>query len=211
MKFLIEILESFGLGVCLVLAAPLGFFRSLDRLFQVADHAVYLMRKQLLASLLRARLDYSMGNYQQSVVLLAPLVQHIEQLLKGPAPVSLKLKRLLCTLYSDMQRLYLLSGQVEEAVQLVIRAQLHLGIDRLPSNPDLDLKTAHVIKAGLMASKLLEEGGLATLMVRQSEEPIVTGSPKGENAKSKPLGSRVRSKPEGAGAQIIHFPKPTRT
>ena len=203
MKYFIEVLESVGLGICLVLATPLGSFRRLDLIFQLADHVDYLLRKRLFAALLRARLDYRMGNYQQSVVLLAPIVQHLEQQLKSNKTAPLKLKRLLCSLYGDMQRLYLLSGQVENAVQIVIRAQQHLGIDRLPSNPDLDLKTAHVIKAGLAASKLLEEGGLATLMVRQGEEPIVSRTPGGE-PKPKP----VQPKPKGTGAQIIHFPRP---
>src|SRR5690606_35259300 len=154
---MLEFLESLGLGICLVLAAPLSFFRRLDHLFQLADHAGYLMRQRLFAALLRARLDYRLGNYQWSAVLLAPVVLHLEHKLRTGKALPLKLRRLLCLLYSDMQRLYLLSGQVEEAVQVVIRAQQNLGIDRLPSNPDLDIRTAHVIRAGLAASKLLEE------------------------------------------------------
>lgn len=210
MKIMLEFLESLGLGICLVLAAPLSFFRRLDHLFQLADHAGYLMRQRLFAALLRARLDCRMGNYQQSVVLLRPLVLHLEQKQKAGKPLPLKLRRLLCMLYSDMQRLYLLSGQVEEAVQVVIRAQQNLGIDRLPSNPDLDLKTAHVIRAGLAASKLLEEGGLATLMVRQGEEPIVS-RPASLEQKNKSNSHRPQVvKSEGRGATIIEFPKPVR-
>ncbi len=210
MKIMLEFLESLGLAICLVLAAPLSFFRRLDHLFQLADHAGYLMRQRLFAALLRARLDCRMGNYQQSVVLLRPLVLHLEQQQKAGKPLPLKLRRLLCMLYSDMQRLYLLSGQVEEAVQIVIRAQQNLGIDRLPSNPDLDLKTAHVIRAGLAASKLLEEGGLATLMVRQGEEPIVSRPTSLEQKnKSHPLRSQAL-KSKGRGATIIEFPKPVR-
>jgi hypothetical protein len=210
MKILLEFLESLGLGICLVLAAPLSFFRRLDHLFQLADHAGYLMRQRLFAALLRARLDYRMGNYQQSVVLLGPVVQHLEHKIKSDKALPLKIRRLLCTLYSDMQTLYLLSGQVEEAVQVVIRAQQNLGIDRLPTNPDLDIRTAHVIRAGLAASKLLEDGGLATLMVRQGEEPIVSRSPAKEpRGKSAPRPQAQAMKSEGRGATIIEFPKPT--
>jgi hypothetical protein len=208
MKIMLEFLESIGLGICLVLAAPLSFFRRLDHLFQLADHAGYLMRQRLFAALLRARLDYRMGNYQQSVVLLGPVVLHLEQKLKTGKALPLKLRRLLCLLYSDMQRLYLLSGQVEDAVQVVIRAQQNLGIDRLPSNPDLDIRTAHVIRAGLAASKLLEEGGLATLMVRQGEEPIVSRTPSSDQ-RNKSTSRPQAMKSEGRGAQIIEFPKPS--
>jgi hypothetical protein len=209
MKIMLEFLESLGLGICLVLAAPLSFFRRLDHLFQLAGHASYLIGQRLFAALLRARLDYRMGNYQQSVVLLGPVVFHLEQKVRSGKPLPLKLRRLLCMLYSDMQRLYLLSGQVEEAVQVVIRAQQNLGIDRLPSNPDLDVKTAHVIRAGLAASKLLEDGGLATLMVRQGEEPIVTRTtPSDSKSKSGLRPHPIKS--DGRGATIIQFPKPVR-
>lgn len=209
MKVLIEVLESIGVGLCLILAAPLGFFKRLDHLFHLADYAPYLIQRSMFASLLRARLDYKMGNYQQSAVLLGPIVQSLEEVVHPEKATPLKLKRLLCTLYCDMQQLYLLSGQVEEAVILVIRAQQHLGIDRLPSNPDLDLKTAHVVKAGLAASKLLEEGGLATLLVRQGEEPIVSRPP-GKTPKTpllRPLLPR-RRKDEAMGT-IIPFPSRT--
>lgn len=206
MKVLIEVLESIGVGLCLILAAPLGFFKRLDHIFHLGDYAPYLIQRSMFATLLRARLDYKMGNYQQSAVLLGPIVQSLESIVHPDKPTPLKLKRLLCTLYCDMQQLYLLSGQIEEAVALVIRAQQHLGIDRLPSNPDLDLKTAHVVKAGLAASKLLEEGGLATLLVRQGEEPIVSRPPQ-KSPKSplfQPLLPR-RRKDEGM-ATIIPFP-----
>ncbi|MCX6128314.1 MAG: hypothetical protein NTX25_04525 [Proteobacteria bacterium] len=202
MKFLIEVLESFGLGICLILAAPLVLFRRLDRIFQIADHAIYLIQKGLFASLLRARLDYLMGNYQQSVVLLEPLALHLEQLIRDNKATDIRFKRLLCTLYSDMQRLFLLGGHLDNAVQIVIRAQLHLGIDRLPSNPDLDLKTARVIKAGLAASKLLEEGSLATLLVCQGEEPAVMQ----RESKTKHLPIQVKK--DELGAKIIQFPGP---
>lgn len=169
-----EMLESIGVGICLILAAPLSFFKRLDHFFHLGEYAPFLLRHGLFAALLRARLDYKMGHYQQAAVLLGPIIQEIEHVIKTDLTAPLRIKRLLCTLYCDLQQLSLLSGQVEDAVQVVIRAQQNLGLDRLPSNPDFDLKTAHVVKAGLAASKLLEEGGLATLMVRQGEEPLVS-------------------------------------
>ena len=204
MKLFVEILESLGLVLCLLLAAPLGFFRRLDSTFTLVDHAGFLIKRGLFASLLRARLDYKMGNYQQSVVLLSPLVNYLELFLNDK-PAPFKIKRLLCTLYCDLQQLYLLGGQIEDAAQVVIRAHSHLGIDRLPTNPDLDIKSAHVVKAGLAASKLLDEGGLATLMLRQGDDPAVgrPQTPKG----SKSLFKRTESKPR-EGAIIIPFPAP---
>ncbi len=205
MKVFLEILESIGLLLCIILAAPLRFFRRMDSFVQIGEYAGFLIEKSLFAALLRARLDYRMGNYQQSVLLLAPIVQQLEKIVQKDKNAPLKVRRLLCTLYCDMQQLYFLCGQMEEAVLIVIRAHLSLGIDRLPSNPDLDLKTAHVIKAGIAASKLLEEGGLATLMVRQGEDPVVSR----QSPKNSTLGPRpIKPEPPKAnrGAIVIPFP-----
>ncbi|MBC7534027.1 MAG: hypothetical protein H7318_20865 [Oligoflexus sp.] len=218
MKVALEILESIGLLLCLILAAPLRFFRRLDHLIQISEYAGFLVERGLFAALLRARLDYRMGNFQQSVVLLGPIVQQLENIVQKDKNAPLKIRRLLCTLYCDMQQLYFLCGQMEEAVLVVIRAHLNLGIDRLPSNPDLDLKTSHVVKAGIAASKLLKEGGLATLIVRQGEEPVISQTPqkqktttnlnngRGRNWKS----DRTSPKPSsGRGAIVIPFPLKT--
>lgn len=209
MKVILEILESLGLLVCLVLAAPFKFFRRIDQLVQVTEYATYLVERGQFSSLLRARLDYRMGNYHQSGVLLVPIIRQIEQeiLASKDSGVALKVRRLLCTLYCDQQQLYFLCGQMEEAVMTVIRAHQYLGIDRLPSNPDLDLKTAHVVKAGVVASKMLEEGGLATLMVRKGEEPIVSRpSPKPSNRGSRAELTSVKKPRSGI---LIPFPLKT--
>ncbi|RZA11099.1 MAG: hypothetical protein EOP10_33630 [Proteobacteria bacterium] len=207
MKVFLEILESIGLLFCLLLAAPLRFFRRLDHFAQISEYAGFLIERGLFAALLRARLDYRLGNFQQSAVLLGPIVQQLEKLVHKDKNAPLKVRRLLCTLYCDMQQLYFLCGQMEEAVLIVIRAHHNLGIDRLPSNPDLDLKTAHVVKAGIAASKLLEEGGLATLMVRQGEEPVVSRTPPKPSAKGwKP---QLKPRDRSPGAIIIPFPLKT--
>lgn len=209
MKVVLEILESIGLLICLLLAAPFRFFRRLDHLAQITEYSGYLIEKGLFADLLRARLDYRMGNYHQSGVLLQPIIRQLEREIatKKDIGAPLKVRRLLCTLYCDQQQLYFLCGQMEEAVITVIRAHQHLGIDRLPSNPDLDLKTAHVVKAGVAASKMLEEGGLATLMVRQGEEPVVSRPPTKLSGRGfKPDMSKVKKPQSGI---VIPFPLKT--
>ena len=199
----IEVLESLGVGICLILAAPLSFFRRLDHFRHLLEYAPFLIKSGLFATLLRARLDYKMGNYQQSVVLLEPIIVELEHLINSNRHTPLRVRRLLCTLYCDVQQLNLLAGQIEDAVIVVLRAHQCLGLDRLPSNPDFDLKTAHVVKAGLAASKLLEEGGLATLMVRQGEEPTVSRTP-AKNKPQRPTSPKARK--DNHTAIIIPFP-----
>ncbi|RZA22338.1 MAG: hypothetical protein EOP10_15680 [Proteobacteria bacterium] len=209
MKVFLEILESLGLLVCLLLASPFRFFRRLDHLAQITEYSGFLVEKGLFSDLLRARLDYRMGNYHQSGVLLAPIIRHLERAVQADKErgAPLKLRRLLCTLYCDQQQIYFLCGQMEEAVMTVIRAHSFLGIDRLPSNPDLDLKTAHVVKAGVAASKMLEEGGLATLMVRQGEEPVVSRPPQKQPSRGfKPELNKTKKPSSGI---VIPFPLKT--
>lgn len=124
-------------------------------------------------ALWRAKYYYTIGNFHQAINVVQTETHLLETIITNVSKPSLEDSRKLCALYCDLQKLHFVCGQMEEAIILVIRAHRHLGIDRLPTNPALDLKTAHVIKAGLAAAKLLEDGGLATLMIRQGEEPEV--------------------------------------
>lgn len=213
MKVVFEIFESIGLLICLLLATPLRMFRRMDHIAQITEYAGFLIERRLFSELLRARLDYRMGNYHQSVVLLSPIVRQIERMVLAEKDrgAPLRLRRLLCTLYCDQQQLYFLCGQMEDAVMTVIRAHQHLGIDRLPSNPDLDLKTAHVVKAGIAASKMLEEGGLATLMVRQGEEPIVSRPTQKLPQNQNPRGFKPDSTKTNKPSRGIVIPFPLKT
>ncbi len=205
MGLTLELLESFGLLFCLILAAPLGLFRRIDRLSETLRFLPSLLKRRLFASILRTRLDYKMGNHQQAVVGLGPIVAQLERDIDLASNV--RLRKLLCSLYCDMQQLYLLSGQVGQAVAVVIRAHKILGLDRLPTNPDLDIKAAHVVKAGLAATKLLEDGGLATLMVRQGEEPVLSRPPFSVPQRQTSEPKRAKAKRSEDGATIIPFPR----
>jgi len=170
----LELLESIGLILCVILASPLGFFRRLDRKFRYIKYLYFLAPRCLFAPLLRARLDYSMGNLQQSANILSHICGELEGCLKRSKAPDANARLILCDTYSELMQIFLLSGQIEDAALIVIRAHQQIGIERLPSNPSFDVKTAHVVKAGITASKLLEDGGLATLLVKTGEEPSVS-------------------------------------
>ncbi|MFW7380439.1 MAG: hypothetical protein ACOH5I_16625 [Oligoflexus sp.] len=207
----LELLESIGLVLCVILASPLGFFRRLDRKFRYVTYIRFLAPRGLFAPFLRARLDYRMGNLQQSANTLSHICGVVEGYLKRQKhPSSSTVRLILCDIYSELMQTYLLSGQIEDAALIVIRAHHQLGIERLPNNPSFDVKTAHVVKAGIAAGKLLEEGGLATLMVKTGEEPVVSRNPRRENSwmsKNKDLksaDSEQQARPNEA--KIIPFP-----
>jgi AraC-like DNA-binding protein len=206
----LELIESVGLMMCVVLATPLGFFRRLDKVFRLARYAQYLAPRGLFAPYLRARLDQRMGNIQQSANILSHIAGLIEEWLPAAKGARARnLRRILGDLYSDLVQQYLLAGQLEDAALIVIRANQRLQVERLPSNPRFDVKTAHVVKAGIAAGKILEEGGFATLMVKPGEEPIVGSKPKADSGRPRRAFSRSKEEKPGnedQGGKIIPFP-----
>ena len=215
MKFLkksveisLEILETIGLLVCFLFASPLGFFRRLDRSFDAILYAQYLIPRGLFAPLLRAQLDLKMGNLLQSGNIQNQIIGILEAELERTDNESVIAGRILLRLYSDLMENYILSGRIEDASLIVIRAHQRLGVQALPCNPSFDVRTAHVVKAGIAAGKLLEDGGLATLMVKPGEAPIVSseghhGSRKRKTPLSKLDGS---SSDRSAKGKVIPFP-----
>jgi hypothetical protein len=109
--------------------------------------------------------------------------------------------RTLTSIYSLLFEQFVLSGNLEQATLVILRAHAQLGIERLPTTPNFDVKVAQVVKAGIAAGKLLEDGGLATLMVRQGDEPILSQP-------EKPKSKLRRNKNKSSGATIIPFPQP---
>lgn len=168
---ILECFESLGLLVSLIFAWPLNMLRRLDRVYASLFYFRFMMPRGLFAPSLRVYLDYKLGSYLQAATLLEGIAERVEQ--ENASATSMKVSRMLCDIYCLLFRLHILSGNVEEAAAVVIRAQESLGIDRLPTTSGFDVKVAHVVKAGIAAGKLLDDGGLATLLVRQGQEPEV--------------------------------------
>ncbi len=197
----LEVLESLGLFICLVLAAPMGVFRRLDRLYAGFYYLIVLLPRNLIAPLIRVQLDSKIGNYLQAANLLDQITLVLEDSVESKKHINVN--RILCDFYCMLFRLYVLSGNIEDAALTVIRAHQKIGMDKLPSTPNFDVKVAHVVKAGIAAGKLLEDGGLATLMVRTGEEQVLSKS----SQYKKEYKSRKVVETED-GAKIIPFPRP---
>lgn len=177
MKIALDLLDSFGALICFILFIPIRIEKSVRSTVKSSPHIIFLIRNGLLSQILLSRLStYSLRRYSNSALLLDQVVRKIELLISHDKSTPLNSRLLLCSLYCELQNLYFLSGQTDEAVNMVIRAHMNLGIDRLPTNLSLDLKTAHVIKAGLAASKLLGDQGLASLMNRNDKQEKVEWS-----------------------------------
>lgn len=205
---ILDCFEALGAMACILLALPLVALRRLGQVKLLWGYIRFLTPHQLLGTAMRVELDMVLKNYERAAAVLNHLVRVIEEDSRSLEERP-RYKNMLTQLYSRLFRLYLLSCNIEAATLLLIRAHNHLGIPCLPEYPDYDLRTAHVVKAGLAAGRLLEEGGLATLMVRQGEEPIVGGTTqKPSHPKSQRILKPVKLKPaKDQPGKVIPFPQ----
>ena len=194
------------------------FFRSFDGVIPLFWQFKILLPRALFTIALRAALDEKLGNFEQAAAIFSHLIRTLESReaeYRAKDPDG----RLMTFLYNRLARIYLASGRIDDATVVVIRANRFLGIDCLPSIPDLDVRAARIIKAGIAAGKLLDEGGLATLTVRAAlmrKKDGEAGAPEAE--KKKPtkrfegldrLGPRKERTVQMAKVLPFHRPAPT--
>lgn len=149
-----------------LIVAPLGVLRGADRVFTFMR---VLLPHGLMTAGLRATLDWKIGNLDRAIAQLEGLIGYLEE--TDATRMSRLSKRLvLADLYSLMARAYLRSGHVDDAMLVIIRAQNSLDVKRLRGIGELDAKTAHIVRAGIAAGRLLDGGGLATMLVRSTQD-----------------------------------------
>jgi hypothetical protein len=141
-----------------VLRGPIAFERSLWYLW-------VLLPQGLLTRSIRAAIDWRLGNFDAAIAQLEGIVGANEDYFKD-APQSRSRKRVLEDIYTVLTRAYLHSGHIDDAMLVIIRAKKCLGIERLGGLAEIDAKTAHLVRAGLAAGRLLDGGGLATMFVK---------------------------------------------
>ena len=187
-----------------VLRGPIAFERSLWYLW-------VLLPQGLLTRSIRAAIDWRLGNFDAAIAQLEGIVGANEDYFKDK-PHSRSRKRVLEDMYTVLTRAYLHSGHIDDAMLVIIRAKKCLGVERLGGLAEIDAKTAHLVRAGLAAGRLLDGGGLATMFVKASASPD-HDHPKKELPSPKRQGASAREL-EGVikvddGAKIIPF-KPRR-
>ena len=222
----LDVIGTVLLALYALIVGPLGVLRGPIVLERAVLYAWVLIPQRLLARGARAAVDWRLGNFPAAIAQLESLVTANEEYCKRQ-PGSRARRRVLEDLCTVLVRAYLHSGQIDEAMLVVIRTKRNLGMDRLPGLAELDSKTAHLVRAGLAAGRLLDGGGMATMFVRTPPAAAATG-PK---IKSRPSAGRqgATSKPPllsgsaggatdqpgapspGAGAKIIPFPSPRGT
>lgn len=177
-----------------LLIGPLGFLRGpllLERLF---FYLWVLLPQGLLSRGIRIGIDWRFGHFDAAIVHAESLITQLQHYYQQ-RPASKVRRLVLLDLFSVLARAYLHIGHIDDAMQVVIRANQTLGVDRIVGLAQLDAKTAHLVRAGIAAGKILGGNGVATMFVKTTP-PQQVAPPVQEGMLQ-----------TDTGAKIILFPK----
>lgn len=153
-----------------IILGPLGILRGTLYFSNVFWYIWILSPQGLLSRFVRAAIDWRLGNFDSAVFQLEFLVTRVENALTRH-PKSRHICIVLEDFYTLLVRAYLHGGHIDDAMLVVLRAKKSLDCDKLPELARLDAKTAHLVRAGLAAGRLLDGSGLATLYIKSHEPP----------------------------------------
>ncbi len=163
-----DLLSSIVLLLTAIIIGPLAFLRGPLQLERWFSYIVVLLPSSLFSQALRALIEWRFGFVDSAVVHLEIIVVECEKLVSAK-PQSKMRRDILIDFYTLLARAYLHNGHMDDAMMVVQRCKKTLNLDSLPGLHRLDVKTAHLIRAGLAAGKLLEGTGLATMFVRSQQ------------------------------------------
>ena len=170
-----DIVGASALVVMGLILGPLGTLRGALYFGNIFWYVWILSPQGLLSRFVRAAIDWRLGNFDSAVFQLEFLVMRLEVAFTRH-PKSRQIRIVLEDFYTLLVRSYLHGGHIDDAMLVVIRAKNSLNCDRLPDLARLDAKTAHLVRAGLAAGRLLDGNGLATLYIRSNETPNPTST-----------------------------------
>jgi hypothetical protein len=193
-----------------LILGPLGILRGTLYLGNVFWYIWVLSPQGLLSRFMKAAIDWRLGNFDSAVFQLEFLVTRVENAFVHQ-PKSRPIRIVLEDFYTLLVRAYLHGGHMDDAMLVVLRAKKTLDCDRLPELARLDAKTAHLVRAGLAAGRLLDGGGLATLYVKAAD-PAPVSTNKSKHAAKTPTitqrqGATARNQEGLRSSNIIPFPK----
>lgn len=157
---LILILSALLVGPVLILRGPLA----LARLWQ---YLWVFLPKGLCNSVVRGLIDWRLGNFGSAIAQIEGVIS-LTLAARKHSHLTGTERAVLEDLFTLLARAYLHMGHIDEAMHAVLRAGKILGIERLRKLSDIDCKTAHLVRAGLAAGKLLDGDGVAALFVKSS-------------------------------------------
>lgn len=205
----LDAIESCLLMLLLFIVSPVSFLRtfSTSKGFKFVR---VLWPKGQLAAVVRAQVDYRFGLFDRVIAALESTIGSVEEVESDINRFSGDVNFVLSELYTRLAKAHLRTGHVDDAALTIVRAGRGLGIEKLNGLSDFDVKTAQIVRAGIAAGKLLEQGGLTTFMLHNS----ATGkggklrAEKSDMERTRERGV-ARAEQKQQGAKIIPFPRPT--
>ena len=204
-----DVVASALLVIWGIILGPLGILRGTLYLGNIFWYIWILSPQGLLSRFIKAAIDWRLGNFDAAVFQLEFLLTRLENAFSRH-PKSRHIRIVLEDFYTLLVRAYLHGGHIDDAMLVVLRAKKTLDCDRLPELARLDAKTAHLVRAGLAAGRLLDGSGLATLYVKASDTPPPppqTGPKKTPTLAPQRKGATAKDQP-GPKTNIIPFPVP---
>jgi len=200
------------LALYAIIIGPLGVLRGPIAFERTVWYLWVLLPQGLMARSVRAAIDWRLGNFDSAIAQLEGLVGSNEEYFKEERDSRAR-RRVLEDLYTVLARAYLHAGHIDDAMLVVIRAKKSMAIERLGGLAELDAKTAHLVRAGLAAGRLLDGGGLATMFVKSNQPEQQKPKPQNRQGASRaadvpppPKPARAPTTVTGDGAKIIPFP-----
>ena len=216
MNILVDVGHALLLALYGLLIGPLGLLRGPLAFERVVWYLWVLVPQRILSRAIHGAIDWRMGSFDSAIVHFEALVSSTEQYVKQKKRSRIR-RHVLEDLYTILARAYLNSGRVDDAMLVLIRAKKSLGIERLSGLAELDAKTAHLVRAGLAAGRLLDGNGLATMFVKSNKEsPNIfrrQGATKNDASESqKSSQNSEEDLDEGLGGKVIPlFPDANQT
>ena len=192
-----------------IILGPLGILRGTLYFSNIFWYVWILSPQGLLSRFVRAAIDWRLGNFDSAVFQLEFLVTRVENALTRN-PKSRHIGIVLEDFYTLLVRAYLHGGHIDDAMLVVLRAKKHLDCDKLPELARLDAKTAHLVRAGLAAGRLLDGSGLATLYIKSHEPPAsqTPNQPQQKPTIPPPPGSKPAAATRAGATGRGYAPKP---
>jgi len=211
LTIILDAIESCLLALCFSIVAPWSSLRALLNPGLTMRYVLVLLPQGLMSAYMRAMVDFKLGRADRAISTLEGVLALQEEIVFSGS-INARKVLVMDNLYSRVTRLYLRLGHVDEAALAIIRAHKVTGSEKLPGLKDLDVKTAHIIKAGIAAGRMLDQGGQASILVHPHESNPNTNRPrKLRNPRvARPNVLMASKKNIKANGKIIPFPGPTR-
>ena len=183
-----------------LLFSPLTVLRGADRM---VGYIRLLLPKALLATGVRAVMDWQFGNLDRSVSQMEAILSYFEPDPTDKTNQNLQQRKLVEELYSAIAHAYIRSGHIDDAMVVLIRANSSLGIRRLRGLGELDARTAHIIRASIATGKLLDDNSTASLTI--SSKPSSKPPTKERTTSNKRAGATKENTSKKQKPRVLAF------